>query len=103
MEPEQTTIAIKRPSLRQRKRAERCNAQRLNRERNLKKGKNASLQRDSFAQIVEKMTNWERTQWARAGYPGLHNKDIDALLPHAQAAQRRRDGTFVTRAELASR
>lgn len=25
-----------------------------------------------FQQIVNKMTNHERTQWARAGYPGLN-------------------------------
>lgn len=27
--------------------------------------------------IVDKMTNWQRHQWARAGYPGLTRGQID--------------------------
>lgn len=49
-----------------------------------------------FATLVNKMTNSERNGWARAGYPGLRNKEVDELLPYAQAAQRRLDGTFLS-------
>ncbi len=42
-----------------------------------------------FGDLVEKMTNHERSLWARAGYPGLAHKEIKALRPHARAAQRR--------------
>jgi hypothetical protein len=26
---------------------------------------------------VNKLTNWQRGRWARAGYPGLHPSDLD--------------------------
>ena len=42
-----------------------------------------------FAALVGKMTNHERNTWARAGYPGLRNKEVAELLPYAQAAHRR--------------
>ena len=29
-------------------------------------------------EMVEKMTNWQRTRWARAGYPGLRGGNYDA-------------------------
>ena len=30
--------------------------------------------------VVESMTNWQRNQWARAGYPGLHeDKPLEVL------------------------
>lgn len=29
-------------------------------------------------EFVEKMTNWQRTQWAKAGYPGLQNSHYEA-------------------------
>lgn len=48
-----------------------------------------SSRRDAFGEIVEAMTNHERNQWARAGYPGLKQRSIDVLRPHAQAAERR--------------
>lgn len=33
--------------------------------------------------MVEAMTNWQRNQWARAGYPGLSrgNYDADKIRP----------------------
>lgn len=45
--------------------------------------------RSIFADLVEKMTNHERSIWAREGYPGLRNHDIKLLLPYAQKAQER--------------
>ena len=56
-----------------------------------------------FVALVNKMTNHERNQWARAGYPGkeLVGGNIDALMPFAQAAARRLDGTHVCLAEPA--
>jgi hypothetical protein len=32
-----------------------------------------------FQRLVNRMTNWERCQWAKAGYPGLQSKD-DLML-----------------------
>jgi hypothetical protein len=32
-----------------------------------------------FQRLVNRMTNWERCQWAKAGYPGLRDKD-DLML-----------------------
>lgn len=32
-----------------------------------------------FQQAVNRMTNWQRSQWARAGYPGLRDEDIKKL------------------------
>ena len=33
--------------------------------------------------MVERMTNWQRSQWAKAGYPGLSrgNYDADKIRP----------------------
>lgn len=45
--------------------------------------------RSIFDDLVEKMTNHERSIWAKAGYPGLRQKDVKRLMPYAQAAQRR--------------
>jgi hypothetical protein len=45
--------------------------------------------RDRFEEIVQKMTNRERSAWARAGYPGLSKRDVAKLTPHAGAAIRR--------------
>lgn len=30
------------------------------------------MSEEEFTALVERMTNWERNQWARAGYPGLN-------------------------------
>lgn len=27
--------------------------------------------------ITDRLTNWQRTQWARAGYPGLNRGNLD--------------------------
>lgn len=32
-----------------------------------------------FYAKVNALTNWERNQWAKAGYPGLRGKDIDRV------------------------
>jgi hypothetical protein len=32
-----------------------------------------------FQKTVNAMTNHDRNQWARAGYPGLKKKDLSAL------------------------
>jgi len=38
--------------------------------------------RSAFQAMVNSFTNWERNQWAAAGYPGLSSEDIDALRLH---------------------
>nr|WP_298685268.1 hypothetical protein [uncultured Dongia sp.] len=53
------------------------------------KGRGAA-ERGDFQFVVEAMTNRERKQWARAGYPGLRDKDLIKLKPFAFAALRRR-------------
>lgn len=30
-----------------------------------------------YREAVESLTNWERNQWARAGYPGMRQKDLN--------------------------
>ena len=45
--------------------------------------------RDQFEHLVQAMTNHERSQWARAGYPGLHRRELEQLAPYAAAAARR--------------
>ena len=47
-----------------------------------------------FNDLVNKMTNHENHLWARAGWPGLSNKDMKKLLPYAQAAYRRITDTY---------
>lgn len=37
----------------------------------------------TFGDIVDSMSNWQRSQWARAGYPGLRFKVINDALPFA--------------------
>ena len=32
-----------------------------------------------FQKQVNRLTNWQRNQWARAGYPGLQKKEPAAL------------------------
>lgn len=37
-----------------------------------------------FYQVVNRLTNWQRSQWAQAGYPGLSQptrRDSDKVLP----------------------
>lgn len=45
-----------------------------------------------FDALVNKMTNHERHQWAKAGYPGLRGRVSDKLGSYADAAARRLDG-----------
>lgn len=35
--------------------------------------------RDEFAVTVERMTNRHRTEWARAGYPGVRERQLEKL------------------------
>jgi hypothetical protein len=47
-----------------------------------------------FAAVVEKLTNWQRNQWARAGYPGLRPHDPAQVRPflllrHGAGGERR--------------
>lgn len=53
------------------------------------------LAEEKFNDLVNKMTNHERNQWARASYPSLIDKDVEQLLPHAQAAYRRLTDTYM--------
>jgi len=41
-----------------------------------------SKPRDAFGQLVETLTNHNRSLWARAGYPGLRNREEGALRPY---------------------
>ena len=34
-----------------------------------------------FQEAVNLLTNWRRNQWARAGYPGLRQKDAEKVWP----------------------
>ncbi len=45
----------------------------------------------TFREAVEKLTNWQRNQWARDGYPGLHKEDIDRILPYTTRAKAQRE------------
>jgi hypothetical protein len=45
--------------------------------------------RSIFDDLVEKMTNHERSIWAKAGYPGLRGQNVKQLQPYAAAAERR--------------
>lgn len=42
-----------------------------------------------FQRVVNSMTNWQRNQWARAGYPGLRKQETNealvyVLMPRAE-------------------
>jgi len=47
----------------------------------LKHAQSKKKTRSEFAQLVERMTNHQRSLWARRGYPGLRMKEIDRLKP----------------------
>lgn len=49
----------------------------------------------AFRQITNTLTNWERNQWAKAGYPGLRQKNAQPVAKMFPAAVRRITG-FVT-------
>lgn len=36
---------------------------------------------------INRPTNWQRHQWARAGYPGRRPPDADKVLPFVQLAR----------------
>jgi hypothetical protein len=46
-----------------------------------------AIPRMTFAAVVNAMTNWQRTQWARAGYPGLQMKEMEKALPFIERAR----------------
>jgi len=46
------------------------------------------LQATPFSRVVNGMTNWQRNQWARHGYPGLSKKEIHLVLPYLSARER---------------
>lgn len=40
-----------------------------------------------FKKLVNKLGNWQRNQWARAGYPGLREKDPDKVEPYTRLSR----------------
>ncbi|HEX6959314.1 MAG TPA: hypothetical protein VF194_15130 [Ferrovibrio sp.] len=42
-----------------------------------------------FAAAVNKLTGWQRNQWARAGYPGLADKDPKPVRKFARMKRKR--------------
>lgn len=75
----------KRPSLRQRKREERRKIQQENRRNKILSRSRPSHKDLMFRESVEGLTNWQRCQWAKAGYPGLREKDSKILKPFSKA------------------
>ena len=43
---------------------------------------------DEFSKVVNRLTNWQRTQWARAGYPGLRYREADKVKPFLERKRR---------------
>ena len=41
----------------------------------------ARSEHGAFLNVVERLTNWQRNQWARRGYPGLPKKDASKVEP----------------------
>jgi hypothetical protein len=37
-----------------------------------------------FTRLVDGMTNWQRSRWAQAGYPGLQAHEVAAVEPFAR-------------------
>lgn len=40
---------------------------------------------DHFRATVNALTNWQRNQWAKAGYPGLRQKDAEKVVAFSAA------------------
>lgn len=38
---------------------------------------------DEFRAVVERLTNWQRSAWARVGYPGLRYREAEPVRPYA--------------------
>lgn len=72
--------------VRERKAAERTRRQLANFAHNDRKRREARARNAEFQAIVNTMTKWERNRWARAGYPGLREKDVQAVYPYAGRA-----------------
>lgn len=51
---------------------------------NLKQARLAEVQDDFylFDKAVNKLTNWQRNQWSRAGYPGLRGREVNLIEPY---------------------
>jgi hypothetical protein len=39
---------------------------------------------EPFTRLVDGMTNWQRSRWAQAGYPGLQAHEAAAVAPFAR-------------------
>lgn len=50
-----------------------------------------------FKAAVDRMSNWQRNAWARAGYPGLEKGDVDKVLDYAPAERVDARSTAITR------
>lgn len=44
----------------------------------------ARRRKRAYQSAVNRLTNWQRNQWARAGYPGLRQADADKVLPFTE-------------------
>lgn len=42
---------------------------------------------DKFQIMVNRLTNWQRNQWARAKYPGLRSRDPRKVEPFTRMAR----------------
>lgn len=42
---------------------------------------------DAYARAVNEMTNWQRNQWARAGYPGSKKREAKVVRGFATGVQ----------------
>ncbi len=40
-----------------------------------------------FQRLVNRMTAWQRKQWAKHGYPGLQGNDVKKLEPYLTAVR----------------
>lgn len=38
-----------------------------------------SRKHDRYLAAVDRLTNWQRSQWARAGYPGTRDRDPEQI------------------------
>ena len=45
----------------------------------------------NFKKIVQTLTNWQRNQWARDGYPGLRKELVDKVMPYTTRAKAQRE------------
>ena len=81
LRPDEPRVREVRQAIGGKKMARRINKRLfMKRQRTLAIGKSKALKaRDYFGCVVEKFTNHQRNQWARAGYPGLRGRDLSAI------------------------